>query len=467
MSLEPKKLAPVLGLGLCCTAAGYAICMLVSPSKSAEPAIHLSAEGALAPVAEQLVIKQDKRALVLTAARQLPVGTVLRAEDFTWREWPEEFVQSDYVKQTDAAEAPTLYAGTMVRNEMLAGEPFNKQRIVRWGDKSSLALNITAGMRAFTIPVSAQDGVAGFVLPGDRVDLMLKRRIEASDKNSSGFDPSKSLTFLRYMSQKRPDLFAKMSAQPAPLEENAEMPEGVRPNPYGPISNALNKQIWSFAPDADGRSVAFVETILSNVKILAIDQNTTRSSGKQDAEGRDSKVPSTAAQLGATATIEILPEQAELLALALDQGKLSLSLRGITDNQLASEQSDNMPKVAGFFGRFMPGQIKGDDIMPSAQSNKMTILRGDVMSKLSINGSTANKTNIAVHEQGGASNDPERTMLRMLRALSPIEPKQPATASKVAASASPQAAPQITVPTVAPNSAEPSTSAPFNNAVRP
>src|SRR5690606_9717409 len=68
--------------------------------------------------------------------------------------------------------------GTVVRNAITAGQPLTKGAIVSPGDRGFLAAALGPGMRAVTIPVSSLTGVAGFVFPGDRVDLMLAQSVK-------------------------------------------------------------------------------------------------------------------------------------------------------------------------------------------------------------------------------------------------------------------------------------------------
>ena len=49
------------------------------------------------------------------------------------------------------------------------------------GDRGFLAAALGPGMRAVTVPVSAKTGVAGFVFPGDRVDLVLTQTVTGDD----------------------------------------------------------------------------------------------------------------------------------------------------------------------------------------------------------------------------------------------------------------------------------------------
>jgi pilus assembly protein CpaB len=71
--------------------------------------------------------------------------------------------------------------GTVVRYPITAGEPVTQGALVSPGDRGFLAAALGPGMRAITVPVSAMTGVAGFVFPGDRVDLLLTQTVSGDD----------------------------------------------------------------------------------------------------------------------------------------------------------------------------------------------------------------------------------------------------------------------------------------------
>ncbi|HVF94811.1 MAG TPA: Flp pilus assembly protein CpaB [Sphingomonas sp.] len=108
---------------------------------------------------------------VLVATRALPVGTILDASALKFQPWPKELVDGAYYlrAQTDLK----ALQGTVVRNAITAGQPLTQGALVKPGDRGFLAAALGPGMRAVTFPVSAQTSVAGFVFPGDRIDIVL------------------------------------------------------------------------------------------------------------------------------------------------------------------------------------------------------------------------------------------------------------------------------------------------------
>ncbi|GAB5487921.1 MAG: Flp pilus assembly protein CpaB [Parasphingorhabdus sp.] len=113
---------------------------------------------------------------VLVATRALPVGTIITPEVFQFQPWPKELVEEAYFMK-ESTNVEQLH-GTVVRNAITAGQPVTKGALVSPGDRGFLAAALGPGMRAVTIPVSGLTGVAGFVFPGDRVDLVLTQTVK-------------------------------------------------------------------------------------------------------------------------------------------------------------------------------------------------------------------------------------------------------------------------------------------------
>jgi len=132
--------------------------------------------GAAAPTVEAAQPAQPEGPKVLVAKRSLPVGTIITAEAVGYQLWPRELVQDAYF--VDGEADVTKLLGTVVRYPLTAGEPVTQGSLVAPGDRGFLAAALGPGMRAVTVTVSAGTGVAGFVFPGDRVDLVLTQSVE-------------------------------------------------------------------------------------------------------------------------------------------------------------------------------------------------------------------------------------------------------------------------------------------------
>eukprot|EP01088_Endostelium_zonatum_P006589 TRINITY_DN18720_c0_g1_i1.p2 TRINITY_DN18720_c0_g1~~TRINITY_DN18720_c0_g1_i1.p2 ORF type:complete len:348 (+),score=-9.56 TRINITY_DN18720_c0_g1_i1:138-1181(+) len=112
---------------------------------------------------------------VLVATRALPIGTILDATALKFQPWPAELVDGAYYLK--AGTDLSKLQGTVVRNAITAGQPVTKGALVSPGDRGFLAAALGPGMRAVTVSVSNQASVAGFVFPGDRVDLVLTQTV--------------------------------------------------------------------------------------------------------------------------------------------------------------------------------------------------------------------------------------------------------------------------------------------------
>ena len=112
---------------------------------------------------------------VLVATRALPVGTILDATALKFQPWPKELVDNAYFLKKDT-DLKGLQ-GTVVRNAITAGQPVTQGALVKPGDRGFLAAALGPGMRAVTVPVQTNSAVAGFVFPGDRIDLMLTQSV--------------------------------------------------------------------------------------------------------------------------------------------------------------------------------------------------------------------------------------------------------------------------------------------------
>jgi pilus assembly protein CpaB len=113
---------------------------------------------------------------VLVATRTLPVGTIIGADAFRYQPWPKDLIDNAYFIEGQQPSAQTAQ-GTVVRYPITAGQPITQGALIKPGDRGFLAAALAPGMRAVSISVSAQQGVAGFVFPGDRVDLLLTQTV--------------------------------------------------------------------------------------------------------------------------------------------------------------------------------------------------------------------------------------------------------------------------------------------------
>ncbi len=115
---------------------------------------------------------------VLVAKKALPAGTIIDADSFTLQPWPKELMQSAYYVEGQPDGDPKKLLGTVVRYPITAGQPVTRGSLVGPQDRGFLAAALGPGMRAITVPVNVTSGVAGFVFPGDHVDLVLTQQVQ-------------------------------------------------------------------------------------------------------------------------------------------------------------------------------------------------------------------------------------------------------------------------------------------------
>ncbi|MGF1703665.1 Flp pilus assembly protein CpaB [Photobacterium makurazakiensis] len=129
-------------------------------------------QASLTPVAiapEQVeveVIKKEPRIARVVALQNIPLGTPLEAKHVKLEYYPEDLASSSGFSST------TDVIGKLAKNEIFAGERLRQERLVSAGEGTTLAALISPNMRAVTIRVNDVIGVAGFLLPGDFVDVI-------------------------------------------------------------------------------------------------------------------------------------------------------------------------------------------------------------------------------------------------------------------------------------------------------
>lgn len=203
---------------------------------------------------------------VLVAAKDINLGTLLTPGHMTWQDWPKSAISRNLITQETAPKATTDYKGATVRAPFVQGEPIIARKVIRPDQGGFMAAILPKGMRAISVKISVETGAGGFILPNDRVDVLLTRRIRNTGTSS--------------------------------------------------------------------REEHFTETVLKNVRVLAIDQ-TFADNGKGEQ-----------VVVGKTATLELMLEQAEIMALAEAMGDISLALRSIKENSNMA-LGEMIPEAAG------------------------------------------------------------------------------------------------------------------------
>jgi Flp pilus assembly protein CpaB len=255
-------------------------------------------------------------AQVLVASRTINPGEILSTKDVTWAEWPKSLVEermidenefvvpsatvpptqvglvvrtgeSNGAKASEGGEeqqsaqsgaADNAIVGAVARRRIFANEPISPDQLIKRGDKSIGSAVVSPGMRAVSVKIRPETSSGGFIAPGDYVDVMLsiEWKVTGTDENGK------------------------------------KLPEGT----------ALR------LPDGDQMVEVTTETVLRNVRVLAIDQ----SLGRSAEEG--------AADVGKTATLEVSLADTEKLLTATKLGTIALVLRSMVVESSPQDEVD-------------------------------------------------------------------------------------------------------------------------------
>lgn len=191
-----------------------------------------------------------KKLEVLVAARDIQTGERLAAGSIIWKSWTEDTVAESMITKEEMPDAELALAEARATNTMYEGETILEKKIVKPGEGGFMSAILPKGMRAISVAVSPRSTAGGFILPNDRVDVILTKKI--------------------------------------------------------PGQGQLVKS----------------ETVISNVRILAMGQTF-----KKIQEGEEIALKEVE-----TSTLELTPQQSEVLAKVETEGELSLALRSIAES---------------------------------------------------------------------------------------------------------------------------------------
>lgn len=128
-----------------------------------------------APV-QQIVRPVSETVDILVAKIDIGVGRAVSPEDITWQPWPIAAAGPLFIRKTARPEALNEFKGAVARAPFVAGEPIREEKLVRADGSGFMSAILPAGMRAVSTEISAESGAGGFILPNDRVDVILSRR---------------------------------------------------------------------------------------------------------------------------------------------------------------------------------------------------------------------------------------------------------------------------------------------------
>jgi pilus assembly protein CpaB len=113
---------------------------------------------------------------VLVAKADINLGQTAKPEDLVWQTWPKGAASGSFITRNSRPDAITQIAGSIARTPIMAGEPIREQKLVKADGSGFMAAILPTGMRAISTEITAETGAGGFILPNDRVDVVLTRR---------------------------------------------------------------------------------------------------------------------------------------------------------------------------------------------------------------------------------------------------------------------------------------------------
>jgi pilus assembly protein CpaB len=122
---------------------------------------------------------------VLVAKSDIGLGQTVTAEAVQWQTWPATTASNSFIRRNERPDATTQIAGSIARAPFIAGEPIREPKLVKANGSGFMAAILPAGMRAVSTEISPETGAGGFILPNDRVDVILSKREKNPDRNGS------------------------------------------------------------------------------------------------------------------------------------------------------------------------------------------------------------------------------------------------------------------------------------------
>ena len=119
---------------------------------------------------------------VLVAKSDIGLGQTVTPDDMQWQTWPAAAASNTFIRRNERPDATTQIAGSIARAPFIQGEPIREPKLVRANGSGFMAAILPTGMRAVSTEISPETGAGGFILPNDRVDVLLTKRDKSTDR---------------------------------------------------------------------------------------------------------------------------------------------------------------------------------------------------------------------------------------------------------------------------------------------
>ena len=122
---------------------------------------------------------------VLVAKSDIGLGQSVTPGDLQWQAWPAATASNSFIRRNERPDATTQIAGSIARAPFIAGEPIREPKLVKANGSGFMAAILPTGMRAISTEISPETGAGGFILPNDRVDVILSKREKNPERSGS------------------------------------------------------------------------------------------------------------------------------------------------------------------------------------------------------------------------------------------------------------------------------------------
>lgn len=112
---------------------------------------------------------------VLVAAGDIPMGSHVKPDMLKWQDWPKGSVPNGFIIKNIEPDAFDKMTGAIARSPIYEGEPIRNNKLVK-SDQGFMSAILPKGQRAVATSISTATSAGGFILPNDRVDVLMTRR---------------------------------------------------------------------------------------------------------------------------------------------------------------------------------------------------------------------------------------------------------------------------------------------------
>src|ERR1700731_4660857 len=159
------------------------IVLIIALSAGGVAAYLVSGSDSKPPPAEP--VAQLQTVDVLVAKSDIGLGQTVTQADMQWQTWPAATASNTFIRRNERPDATTQIEGSIARAPFIAGEPIREPKLVRANGSGFMAAILPTGMRAVSTEISPETGAGGFILPNDRVDVILSKRDKNAEKGGS------------------------------------------------------------------------------------------------------------------------------------------------------------------------------------------------------------------------------------------------------------------------------------------